>query len=134
MTYSAVDIEAKGYTNVGDFIQSLPFNSGGANSIYQTSSFLRGASTANLRGLGSQRFLTIVDGRRAVPYALTNSGNRSVFDFNSLPAAAIESVELLTDGASAIYGSDAITGVLNIKLKKNFSGFSTSAFAAASLP
>ena len=128
VTYSAVDIEAKGYTNVGDFIQSLPFNSGGANSIYQTSSFLRGASTANLRGLGSQRFLTIVDGRRAVPYALTNSGNRSVFDFNSLPAAAIESVELLKDGASAIYGSDAITGVLNIKLKKNFSGFSTSAY------
>lgn len=127
-TFSAADIEAKGYTNVGDFIQSLPFNSGGANSIYQTSSFLRGAATTNLRGLGSQRFLTLVNGRRAVPYALTNSGNRSVFDFNSLPAAAIESVELLKDGASAIYGSDAITGVLNIKLKKNFVGVSSSLY------
>lgn len=127
-TFTATEIEAKGYTNVGDFIQSLPFNSGTANSIYQTASFTRGAATTNLRGLGAQRFLTLVNGRRAVPYALTNSGNRSVFDFNSLPAAAIESVELLKDGASAIYGSDAITGVLNIKLKKNFTGLSTSLY------
>ena len=127
-TFTVADIEAKGYTNIGDFIQSLPFNSGSANSIYQTSSFLRGAATTNLRGLGSQRFLTLVNGRRAVPYALTNSGNRSVFDFNSLPAAAIESIELLKDGASAIYGSDAITGVLNIKLKQNFTGLSVGAY------
>ncbi len=127
-TYSAADIQAYGFVNIGDFIQSMPFNSGGANSIYQNSSFTRGAATTNLRGLGSQRFLTLVNGRRAVPYALTNSGNRSVFDFNSIPAAALESVELLKDGASAIYGSDAITGVLNIKLKKNFSGLSVDAY------
>jgi iron complex outermembrane receptor protein len=124
IAFTVADIEAKGYTNIGDFIQSMPFNSGTANSIYQTASFLRGAATTNLRGLGSQRFLTLVDSRRAVPYALTNSGNRSVFDFNSLPVAALESIELQKDGASAIYGSDAITGVLNIKLKKNFSGVS----------
>lgn len=127
-SYTALEIESKGYANIGDFVQSLPFNSGSANSIYQTASFTRGASTANLRGLGSQRFLTLVNGRRAVPYALTNSGGRSVFDFNSLPAAAIESIELLKDGASAIYGSDAITGVLNIKLKKNFVGLSSSLY------
>ena len=123
-TFTAEDIEAKGYVNVGDFIQSLPFNSGAANSIYQTASFTRGASTANLRGLGSQRFLTLVDGRRGISYALPNSANRSIFDFNSIPASAIESVELQKDGASAIYGSDAISGVLNIKLKKNYSGVS----------
>jgi outer membrane receptor protein involved in Fe transport len=127
-TFTVADIEAKGYTNIGDFIQSMPFNSGTANSIYQTSSFLRGAATTNLRGLGAQRFLTLVDSRRAVPYALTNSGGRSVFDFNSLPVAAVESIELLKDGASAIYGSDAITGVLNIKLKKNFTGLSVGAY------
>src|SRR4051812_2985904 len=128
ISFTAADLDAKGYTNIGDFIQSLPFNSGTANSIYQTSSFLRGAATTNLRGLGAQRFLTLVNNRRATPYALTNSGNRSVFDFNSLPASALESVELLKDGASAIYGSDAITGVLNIKLKKNFSGLSLGAY------
>ena len=126
VAYSASDIEAKGYTNIGDFIQSLPFNTGSANSIYQTASFLRGASTTNIRGLGSQRFLTLVDGRRMVPYALTNSGGRSVFDFNSLPAAAVDSIEFLKDGASAIYGADAVTGVLNIKLKKNFTGLTVS--------
>lgn len=128
VAYSASDIENKGYTNIGDFIQSLPFNTGTSNNIYNTASFLRGAATTNLRGLGSQRFLTLVDGRRAVSYALTNSGNRSVFDFNSLPAAAVDSVEFLKDGASAIYGSDAITGVLNIKLKKNYSGLSVTGY------
>ncbi len=129
-TFSVSDIEAKGYVNVGDFIQSLPFNSGTANSIYQTASFQRGAATSNIRGLGAQRSLTLVNGRRAVPYALQspNSGTRSVFDFNSLPSAAIESIEFLKDGASAIYGSDAITGVLNIKLKSNFNGLSTSLY------
>ncbi len=124
VSYSANDIEAKGYTNIGDFIQSLPFNTGSANSIYQTASFTRGAATANIRGLGSQRFLVLVNGRRAITYALTNSGNRSVFDFNSLPSAAIETIEFLKDGASAIYGSDAVTGVLNVKLKKNYTGLS----------
>jgi iron complex outermembrane receptor protein len=126
-SYSISDIEAKGYVNIGDFIQSLPFNSGAANAIFQTASFLRGAATTNIRGLGSERFLVLIDGRRAVTYGLTSSGNRSVFDFNSLPPSAIDSVEFLKDGASAIYGADAITGVLNIKLKKNFVGLSTSA-------
>lgn len=122
VTITSEDIQAKGYTNIGDFIQSLPFNTGSANSIYQTASFTRGSATANIRGLGSQRFLVLVNGRRGVSYALTNSGNRSVFDFNSLPAAAVDSIEFLKDGASAIYGADAVTGVLNVKLKKNYSG------------
>ncbi len=124
VAYSAADIENKGYTNIGDFIQSLPFNSGAANSIYQTASFTRGAATTNLRGLGAQRFLVLLNGRRPVTYALTTSGNNSVFDFNSLPASAIETVEFLKDGASAIYGADAVTGVLNVKLKKNYTGMS----------
>jgi iron complex outermembrane recepter protein len=128
VAYSTVDIETKGYTNIGDFIQSLPFNTGSANSIYQTASFTRGAATANIRGLGSQRFLVLVNGRRAVSYALTNAGNRSVFDFNSLPLAAIEGIEFLKDGASAIYGADAVTGVLNVKLKRNYQGLSLSGY------
>lgn len=128
VAYSTQDIEAKGYTNIGDFIQSLPFNTGAANSIYQTASFTRGAATANPRGLGSQRFLVLIDGRRPATYALPTGGNRQVFDFNSLPAAAIDSVEFLKDGASAIYGADAVTGVFNIKLKKNYTGLSTQAY------
>lgn len=129
-TIKMPEVEAKGYTNVGDFVQSLPFMSGTSNSIFQTASFQRGASTTNIRGLGAQRFLTLVNSRRAVPYALVspNAGTRQVFDFNSLPAAAIDSIEFLKDGASALYGSDAISGVLNIKLKRNFSGLSLSLY------
>lgn len=125
--YSATDIETKGYVNIGDFIQSLPFNSGAANAIFQTASFTRGAATTNLRGLGQERVLVLIDGRRAVTYGLTTGGNRSVFDFNSLPSSAIENIEILKDGASAIYGADAMAGVINIKLKKNFSGLSVGA-------
>src|SRR4051812_39843512 len=127
LTFTAAEIEAKGYVNIGDFVQSLPFTTGNANSIYQNSSFQVGATTANVRGIGAQRVLTLVDGRRAAPLAQVspNSGTRQVFDFNTLPAAAIESIEFLKDGASAIYGSDAISGGINVKLKKNFSGVST---------
>jgi len=128
VAYTTTDIESKGYTNIGDFIQSLPFNTGSANSIYQTASFTRGAATANPRGLGSQRFLVLIDGRRPATYALPTGSNRQVFDFNSLPSAAIDSVEFLKDGASAIYGADAVTGVFNIKLKKNYTGISTQAY------
>jgi outer membrane receptor protein involved in Fe transport len=71
--------------------------------------------------------LTLINGRRAIPYALTNSASgtpQTVFNFNSIPASAIQSVEYLKDGASAIYGSDAITGVFNMILKKNYEGSS----------
>ncbi len=125
VTYTAEAISDKGYTTLGEFVQSLPFNSGTANAEFTTGSFIPGAVTSNPRGLGSNRFLTLVNGRRTVPYAFTNSANgtaQSVFNFNSVPAAAVDRLEFLKDGASAIYGSDAITGVYNIILKKNYSG------------
>jgi len=120
------EIQQSGFRTLGDYVQSLPFNTGSTNSVVQTSSFTRGAATANPRGLGSNRFLALVNGRRALTYALTNSSSQSVFDFNSIPLAAVESIEYLKDGASAIYGSDAISGVMNIKLKKDYTGVSTS--------
>jgi iron complex outermembrane receptor protein len=78
-----------------------------------------GISTVNLRGLGQNRNLVLVDGRRAQPANATLT-----VDVNSIPAAAIESVEIISGGASAVYGADAIAGVVNFKLKKNFQGFS----------
>ena len=130
VTFKLSDVEANGFTNLGDFIQRLPFNSGAQASVIQTASFTRGATTVNPRGLGAQRFLVLVNGRRAVTYPLTTGPqtlgyNVSVFDFNSIPTGAVEALEYQKDGASAIYGSDAVTGVLNIKLKKNFQGVST---------
>lgn len=133
VTFTKAEITQSGFTSLGDFVQSLPFNTGSTNSIVQTASFTRGAATVNPRGLGSNRFLVLINGRRSVGYALTNSNNQSVFDFNSIPLAAIDSIDYLKDGASAIYGSDAVTGVMDIKLKKNFSGLQADIFAGNTL-
>ncbi len=126
-TFTAAAIEEKGYATLGEFMQSLPYNNSTGVSEFTTGSFITGAATINPRGLGSNRVLTLVNGRRAVPYALTNSATgtpQTVFNFNSIPASAIQRVEYLKDGASAIYGSDAITGVFNMILKQNYEGSS----------
>jgi outer membrane receptor protein involved in Fe transport len=127
ITFTAAAIEEKGYATFGEFMQSLPYNNSTGVSEFTTGSFITGAATINPRGLGSNRILSLVNGRRAIPYALTNSASgtpQTVFNFNSIPAAAIDRVEYLKDGASAIYGSDAITGVVNMILKKNYEGSS----------
>jgi outer membrane receptor protein involved in Fe transport len=127
VTFTAATIEEKGYATLGEFMQSLPYNNSTGVSEFTTGSFVTGAATINPRGLGSNRMLTLVNGRRAVPYALTNSASgtaQTVFNFNSIPSAAIQRVEYLKDGASAIYGSDAITGVINMILKKDYEGSS----------
>lgn len=77
-----------------------------------------GIVTLNLRGLGANRNLVLIDGRRAQP-----ANAQLVVDINSIPAAAIESVEIISGGASAVYGADAMGGVTNFKLKKNYEGF-----------
>ncbi len=79
-----------------------------------------GAATLSLRGLGSNRTLFLLDGRRAGPSG--TRGSVSAFDLNSIPLAAVERVEILKDGASAVYGSDAIAGVVNIITKKEDGG------------
>jgi len=127
ITYTAVEIEDKGYATLGEFVSNLSFNSDQTNSEITLGSFVAGAGTSNPRGLGSNRFLTLINGRRGVPYALTNGINgspASAFNFNSIPAGAVDRIEYLKDGASAIYGSDAITGVMNVILKRNYSGAS----------
>ncbi len=125
LTFSSAEIEAKGYTTLGEFVSTLSFNNNQTNSEVTTGSFVSGTGTSNPRGLGSNRVLTLVNGRRGVPFALTNGINGTpvtVFNFNSIPSSAVDHIEFLKDGASAIYGSDAITGVYNIILKKNYSG------------
>lgn len=81
-----------------------------------------GLSTVNLRGLGTSRTLVLVDGRRYIAADYTQ-----VVDLNTIPEALIDRVEIVTGGRSAVYGSDAIAGVVNFILKKNFSGFETDA-------
>jgi outer membrane receptor protein involved in Fe transport len=133
-SYAQKDIEDRGFLNTGDFLQSLSFNSGTVNSpgvpaVNPVSNvpYARGAVTINPRGLGAGRFLVLLDGKRPASYGLPDNRGGAVFDFNSIPTEAIASIEYLKDGASAIYGTDAIAGVMNVRLRSNYSGFSTSA-------
>jgi iron complex outermembrane receptor protein len=119
-------LQATGFTTVGEQLRTLPFNSGQAlTPIDSGTSFTPGVSTINLRGLGNNNVLVLVNGRRAAPFGASGfNGFQTLFDFNSIPASAIESVEILKDGASAIYGSDAVSGVVNINLRRDFEGMS----------
>jgi iron complex outermembrane recepter protein len=125
---SREEIDLTGFQTVGDFIRNLPFSNATSVDPQFGTGFAGGATSLNLRGLGVNNSLVLINGRRAAPYALPGgTGFTSLFDFNSVPLAAIESVEILKDGASAVYGSDAVAGVLNIKLRENYTGFSASA-------
>jgi iron complex outermembrane recepter protein len=110
-------IELSGFTSVADILRNTPFNSQGSFRP-QSGSSAQSFAGLSLRGLGEGRTLILVDGRRA-PVA-PNVG--SAQDLNSIPLAAVERIEILTDGASAVYGSDAIGGVVNIITRKDFSG------------
>ncbi|MEJ1964875.1 MAG: TonB-dependent receptor [Gammaproteobacteria bacterium] len=95
----------------------LPQFSGAASSQYSTGYFNSGAATLNLRNLGDNRNLVLLDGRRMQP-----STSQLAIDINTIPAALIDSIEVITGGASAVYGADAVSGVVNFKLKNKFQG------------
>ena len=126
------DIAKTGLNSINDVLQRLPSAGGGINSKFNNSGNLgnppdgggvgAGAAEIDLRYLGSRRVLVLVDGLRYVNGA-SASGVPGSTDLNSIPDAAIERVEVLQDGASAIYGSDAIAGVVNIITKKHQNGF-----------
>lgn len=130
------DIAKTGLTSVNDVLQRLPSSGGGLNSKFNNSGNLgnppdgggvgAGSAEIDLRYLGSRRVLVLVDGIRYVNGA-SASGVPGSTDLNSIPESAIERVEVLQDGASAIYGSDAIAGVVNIITKKSQDGFRASA-------
>jgi outer membrane receptor protein involved in Fe transport len=108
------DLEAAGRMTVGDILQDLPSQSNGINTNFNNGG--DGSTRINLRGLGSSRTLVLVNGRRHVA---GGTGANSSVDLNAIPLAAIERVEVLKDGASAIYGSDAIGGVVNIITRRD---------------
>src|SRR6266581_6275998 len=117
------EIEATGAANVEQFLQGLGVALQGNNNTVAASASgatTGGVSSVSLRGLGSTRTLVLVDGRR-VTAGGTLTDSTSV-DINHIPLAAIELVEVLKDGASAIYGSDAIGGVINFILRKDYKG------------
>ena len=108
---------------ISDVLRELPINVAGSN-YERSGSAAGGTSTVSLRGLGSSRTLVLIDGKR-VPGNPKTGGVAA--NLNLLPTAALERVEILADGASAVYGSDAIGGVINLITKKDFNGLTVSA-------
>jgi iron complex outermembrane receptor protein len=115
---SRQDIEVSGRTTVADLLQNSTFNSFGSVRPASGSS-AQSFSELSLRGLGGGRTLILIDGRRL---PLSPQFSEAGSDLNSIPLAAVERVEILTEGASAIYGADAIGGVVNIITRKDFNG------------
>ncbi len=114
-------IEKSGALTIGDFVQEIPSIAGAATNPSVNNGGGDGAATVSLRGLGDERTLILVNGRRIVTR-----------DVNSIPMSMVQSVEVLKDGASVVYGSDAIGGVVNFILRKNFDGVETNVSSGVS--
>lgn len=113
---SQQEMKFEGTTNVENLLNNLPATV--ADYTEQASNGATGQATVNLRGLGSSRTLVLVDGKRLMPSDPSNP----VADLNQIPAALVDHVEVLTGGASAVYGSDALAGVVNFVMRKDFEG------------
>jgi iron complex outermembrane receptor protein len=105
----------------------------GYNDSATQNGFSRGVATVSLRNQTATSTLILINGRRMTPsaYANPNNGTTTLYDLNSIPVSAIERIEVLKDGASAVYGSDAMAGVINFITRKDYQGFEVKALAAA---
>jgi len=121
VTIDRAAIQQSGKLTLGDLLQNLPAVTGGNTNPQVNNGGGGGSSSIGLRGLGAQRTLVLVNGQRLIPNGPGGA------DPNSIPANMIERIEVLTDGASSVYGSDAIAGVVNLILRSNYQGaeFST---------
>jgi iron complex outermembrane recepter protein len=126
LTIDRAAIEATGLTSVGDILFNITASDGGAlRNITTSTNGSDGTQNISLRGLGAGRTLLLVNGRRWV------AQGGGVVDLNTIPIAIVERIEVLKDGASAIYGSDAIAGVINVITRKNFDGAEAKAYVGA---
>lgn len=119
---SGDQMKKEGFVSVFDALQTITQSSGEAIGEVDTGSFAPQAKQVNLRGLGAGRTLLLINGRRAADYPWANGNEGNFASFGNIPAAAVERIEVLSAGASAIYGSDAVAGVINIVLKKHVEG------------
>ncbi|WP_394777856.1 TonB-dependent receptor plug domain-containing protein, partial [Undibacterium sp.] len=125
-TITAQDIKNSGATTVMDLLRaSVPgMGTGGYNDTPSQNGFSKGVATADLRNLGSTSTLILLNGRRMTPsaFANPNNGQSTLYDLNSIPVSALDRIEVLKDGASAVYGSDAIGGVINFITRRDYQG------------
>ncbi|UZK65326.1 TonB-dependent receptor domain-containing protein [Sphingomonas sp. M1-B02] len=115
-------LERAGITTVADAVRSVSADSGGSIGVGFQSGFSAGGVAVSLRGLGVSSTLVLIDGLRSTNFPINDDGHNAYVDLNSIPFSLIERVEVLKDGASSTYGADAIGGVVNLILKKQFVG------------
>jgi len=128
-TLDSKSIDERGLTTTSDVVQSVSAGNGGALPQNFLGAFASGAQSVSLRGLTTNSTLTLFDGLRPAYFPLADDGQRSIVDLNTIPAAIVDRVEVLRDGASATYGADAIAGVVNVILKKKMRGIEARAEA-----
>ncbi|MDH0864965.1 TonB-dependent receptor [Mitsuaria sp. GD03876] len=131
---TAAEIRASGAKTALELMKMVPaVGTDGFNDTPAQNGFSRGVATVSLRGLSSTSTLILLNGRRIVPaaYANPNNGTSTLYDLNSIPASAIERVEIFKDGASAVYGSDAVGGVINFITKQDYQGIQMGATVGA---
>ncbi len=116
------DLAKTGMTSIAEVLSNLTANGQGALSAGFGGAFANGGAGVSLRGMTVGLTLVLIDGHRMAPYPLSDDGQRQFVDISSIPFDAVERVEVLKDGASSLYGSDAVSGVVNIILKKQFNG------------
>ena len=126
-------LERTGAPTVSRALERLPFGNNGSFNDRDALSSAIGGTGISFRGLGANAVLVLINGRRVAPYGFSFESDTlvSFVDLNSIPIGAVERIEVLKDGASAIYGSDAIAGVINIVLKEDISGIEIEARAGA---
>jgi iron complex outermembrane recepter protein len=129
-TITRAELDSQGIVNAEQLIATLTFNGNGLDNLASNADVVsgqargnNGASSANLRSQGASSTLILLNGRRVAAHGL----NGGVVDLNQIPMAAVERVEILKDGASSVYGTDAIGGVINFILRNNFQGLRAAA-------
>lgn len=122
-TVDRASIEAQGAAQIWDVIKNLEINSGSfTNEGAGEGGGLSGTANVNLRNLGENSTLTLINGRRQVFAATTTRSGGEFVDINTIPLVMVERVEVLTDGGSALYGSAAVAGVVNVIMRTEFEG------------
>ena len=116
------DIAKSGKTTVAEYLQTLTADGAGSLPTGFGNGFAAGSTAISLRGLGATSTLVLLNGRRMAPFARADDGQKSFTDLSTVPMEAVERIEVLKDGASSTYGADAIAGVVNIILRKDFTG------------
>ncbi|TDK28467.1 hypothetical protein E2F46_00815 [Luteimonas aestuarii] len=120
---SREDIDREGFQTIGDVLQSLSQNTASSfTGDLGVTGFTPNAQVVNLRNLGPGYTLTLINGRRPAQYPQPYNRDNNVVNVRAVPTSIVERIEVLTGGASAIYGSDAVAGVVNIVLRENYEG------------